>query len=570
MTSQTLETLPRAYPRSFVPAELEVRGFDDVQPLFDQLLQADISTPAALEAWLANLTELESVIGEVGSRTHILTTLDTANPEYKRAFMEWVENFEPRLKPIFDQLNRKFAASPAREQLNSEIFGLYQRGVLTRLELYREANVPLETEVSKLTNQYDEIMGGLTIDFDGREYTPQQIAKLQLEPDRDLRERAWRATAERRLRDKSKLDALYDKQVRLREKMAANAGFSNYRDFQFKAFLRYDYTPEDCHAFAEAVEKVVIPAEKRILERRRKDMKLETLRPWDLAVGTHGREALKPFDDVEQLKAGCSSIFHKVDPELGSQFDRMRELGLLDLDNRKGKAPGGYQSTLTEVRLPFIFMNAVGVDSDLRTLLHEGGHAFHAFAAAEQPLSEYRSAPMEFCEVASMSMELLGLPHSGEFYQGDDLKRAREEFFSGIVGLFGSVAQIDQFQHWTYTNPGCRVEQREAKWLELNERFMPGIDWTGLEDARAMGWQRVGHLFWVPFYYIEYAIAQIGALQVWLNSKRDQTKALADYRYALSLGGSKGLRQLFTAAGLKFGMDADTLKPLIEAIEAEL
>jgi oligoendopeptidase F len=570
MTTDTLEQLPKAYPRSFVPAELEVKSFDDVQPLFDRLLEADLSDAAALETWLRQVAELDSVIGEVGSRTHIRSTVDTTNAEYKKAFMDWVENFEPRLKPVFDKLNRKFADSPARARLDKSLYGLYERGVLTRLELYRDENVPLETELSKLTNQYDEIQGGISVEFEGQDRTPQQMAKFQLEPDRDLRERAWRALGDRRLQEADRLNELYDKQVRLREKIAANAGLPNYRDYQFKSFLRFDYTPADCDAFAEAVEKVVMPAVKRSLDRRRRAMKLDALRPWDLSVDPHGRPPLKPFDDVEDLKAGCSSIFHKVDPELGGQFDRMRELGLLDLDNRKGKAPGGYQSTLNEVRLPFIFMNAVGVDGDLRTLLHEGGHAFHAFAAADQPLVEYRHAPMEFCEVASMSMELLGLPHMGEFYAGDDLVRAKQEFLEGIIEYFPFFAIVDQFQHWVYTHEGCTIQQREDKWLELNERYSDGVDWSGLEPYRRSGWQRVGHLFWVPFYFIEYAIAQIGALQVWLNSKQDRPTALQKYRNALALGGSKPLPELFQAAGGRFGMNAETLKPLIDALEAEI
>lgn len=570
MPTDTLEQLPKAYPREFVPPDLQVKSFADVQPLFETLLAADLSEKSALETWLKQLTELDAVIAEVGSRTHIRSTVDTTDAESKKAFLDWVENFEPKLKPVFDKLNRKFKDSPARAQLDKSVYGLYERGVLTRLELFREANVPLETELSKLTNQYDETQGAISVEFEGAERTPQQMAKYQLEPDRELRERAWRAIADRRLAEHDKLNELYDKQIRLREQISRNAGTPNYRDYTFKSYLRFEYTPADCDAFADAVEKVAMPAVARSLQRRREEMKLEKLRPWDLSVDPLGRAPLKPFDDVEDLKAGCSSIFHKVDGELGGQFDKMRELGLLDLDNRKGKAPGGYQSTLNEVRLPFIFMNAVGVDDDLRTLLHEGGHAFHAFAAADQPLTEYRHAPMEFCEVASMSMELLGMPYMDEFYTGDDLVRAKQEFLAGIIEYFPHFAIIDQFQHWVYTHEGCTIQQREDKWLELQQRYSVGVDWSGLEKYRRNAWQRIGHLFWAPFYFIEYAIAQIGALQVWLNAKQDRPKALQQYRNALALGGSKTLPELFQAAGGKFGMNAETLKPLIDAIEAEI
>ena len=570
MATDTLEQLPRAYPRSFVPADLIVRDFEDVRPLLGQLSAATLDTPEALEAWMLQRSELEGVIQEVASRIYIRSTVDTTNAEAKQAFMDWVEQVEPKLKPINHELNLKFRDCPARAQLDKGVYGIYERNVLTALDLFNEKNVPLETELSKLTNKYEEVQGALAVEFQGETRTPQQMAKYQLEPDRAVREAAWRATSERRLADGTALNELFDKQVRLREQVADNAGIKNFRDYQFRAFLRFDYTPDDCNKFANAVETVALPAVERVLARRRKDMKLESLRPWDTSVDPLGRGPLKPFTEVEDLKAGCSRIFHKVDGELGAQFDNMRELGLLDLDNRRGKAPGGYQATLDEVRLPFIFMNAVGIDGDLRTLLHEGGHAFHAYASASQPLMQYRSPPMEFCEVASMSMELLGLPHMNEFYQGDDLNRARREFLEGVIEYFPWYAIIDQFQHWVYTNKGCTMQQREDKWLELNQRFSAGVDWSGLEPYRRNSWQRIGHMFFAPFYFIEYAIAQIGALQVWLNSRKNGPKALEQYRQALSLGGSKTLPELFQAAGGKFGMGADTVKPLIEALEEEL
>jgi len=570
MSVETLEKLPRNYPREFVPADLEVRGFDDVKPLFDHLLAADIDDAESLETWLRNMSELGSVIGEVGSRIHIRSTVDTTNPEYKKAFLDFVENFEPKLKPVYQALNEKFKASPARAQLDRDYYGIFERSVLTQLELYREANIPLQTELAKLTNEYDEIQGGITIEFDGNELTPQRMGKFQLEPDRELRERAWRATAERRLLEKDRLNELYEKQIRLREQIASNAGFDNFRDYQFKAFERFDYTPADCDKYAEAVESVVLPAVKRLHDRRRAEMKLDKLRPWDLSVDPQGRAPLKPFEEVEKLKQGCSTIFHSVDDELGGQFDQMQSLGLLDLDNRKGKAPGGYQSTLDEVRLPFIFMNAVGVDGDVRTLLHEGGHAFHAFAAAPQKLSDYRHAPMEFSEVASMAMELLGSPHIDEFYAGDDLVRARREFLEDIIVYLPWYATIDQFQQWVYTHEGHGIDERLDAWVKTFRRFNGDVDYSGLEEIERHRWQQQGHLFWVPFYYIEYAIAQIGALQVWLNTKQDRPNALKQYRHALSLGGSKPLPELFKAAGGRFGMDAETLKPLVEALEEEI
>ncbi|MCC6464688.1 MAG: M3 family oligoendopeptidase, partial [Planctomycetes bacterium] len=304
--------------------------------------------------------------------------------------------------------------------------------------------------------------------------------------------------------------------------------------------------------------------------KRRADMKLDRLRPWDLAADPKGLPPLKPFDDAQRLEEGCSRIFERVDPWLGGCFGRMRKLGLLDLANRKGKAPGGYQSTLSEVRLPFIFMNAVGVDGDVRTLLHEGGHAFHAFESAGQPLLPYRGAPMEFCEVASMSMELLGFSCLDEFYQGAELPRARVEFFKDLLTFLPWYATIDQFQHWVYTHPGHSRAERDRAWQDVFTRFNPSANWSGLEPFRRVRWQQQGHLFFAPFYYIEYAIAQVGALQVWMNARRDRPDAIRKYRFALSLGGSRPLPELFAAAGLKFAFDAETLKPLVDAVQHEL
>jgi oligoendopeptidase F len=569
--TDVLDTLPKAYPRAFVPADLAVRAFEDVEPLYRRLLDADLSSVQALEKWVRDRSELEAIIGEFGARVYIRSTLDTTSAEYKQAFLDWVEKFEPRLKPLSDQLDRKYRDTPARKQLDPAKYGILDRSIETALALFREQNIPLQTDLAKLSNEYEEIIGGMSVEFDGAERTLPRMSKYQLVQDQATRESAWRAVAERRAQDAVRIDELYDKQLKLRQQVAANAGHTDFRSYMWKAYERFSYTPEDCTRYADSVEKLILPVVERLLERRRREMKLETLRPWDLACDPQGRPPLKPFDEVEDLKAGCERIFSKVDPELGNQFTRMRRLGLLDLDNRKGKAPGGYQSTLYEARLPFIFMNAVGVDDDVTTLLHEGGHSFHSFASATQELLRYRDAPIEFAEVASMSMELLGMPHIGEFYDEPDAARSRRQHLEGmLLFLLPWVATIDQFQHWVYTHPGHTAEQRKAVWLETYMRFDRGVDHRGVEQYLGTKWQRQNHLFTVPFYYIEYAIAQIGALQVWLNSKRDQPGALAAYRDALALGGSRELRDLFKAAGLKFGMDTETLKPLVEAIEAEL
>jgi oligoendopeptidase F len=356
----------------------------------------------------------------------------------------------------------------------------------------------------------------------------------------------------------------------LREQIAANAGFPNYLQYAFRARGRFDYTPEDCRKFHEAIEKEVMPALRELQAQRRRQLGLDALRPWDLAVDPLNLPALRPFERIDNLVSNTADIFAQLDPKLAGEFALMRDLRLLDLDNRKGKAPGGYQSTLAEARLPFIFMNAVGIQRDVETILHEAGHAFHALAARSEDLYPYRNAPIEFCEVASMSMELLGNEFIEKFYQPADARRARRDHLEGILEIFPWIATVDAFQHWIYSNPGHSRADRQKAWLGLMDRFGGDVNWSGYEEARTNLWHRQLHIFIHPFYYVEYGIAQLGALQVWANSKMNKAQALEQYHHALSLGGSRPLPELFRAAGCRFDFSRETVKPLIKLVSAEL
>jgi oligoendopeptidase F len=372
------------------------------------------------------------------------------------------------------------------------------------------------------------------------------------------------------LQEADKFDDVLDRQIRLRTQIARNAGFENYRDFAFRRLGRFDYTPDDCAQFHDAVEKEVMPVVRELQAQRRAQLKLEKLRPWDLSVDPLNRPPLKPFAEVGEMVSRTQKIFDRLDGELAGGFRQMDDLKLLDLDNRKGKAPGGYQSTLAESRLPFIFMNAVGLQRDVETILHESGHAFHAFATRDEDLYAYRSAPIEFCEVASMSMELLGNEFIEEFYSAADANRARRVHLEGVVGVFPWIATVDAFQNWIYTHPDHTRDERRRAWLELMNCFGGDVDWSGHEAARANLWHRQLHIFLHPFYYIEYGIAQLGALQVWANSKRDKAKALDDYKKSLALGGSRPLPELFQAAGCQFEFSARTIQPLAKMMREEL
>lgn len=563
--------LTRYQPRRFVPDDATLTDKDTVVALYRQLLDRPIESAQELEGWLLDRSELDAAIDQAGSVLYIRMTCQTDDEARAKAYQAFIQDVVPALKPLGNEADRKYLAARERFAGAGGRYAVYDRALRADVELFRPQNVPLQTEDDLLHQKYQEITGAMTVQFEGQERTLPQMGKFLLETDRDLRERAWRATAQRRLQDRQRIEELFDQMLALRGRIARNADCADYRDYAFRARHRFDYTPADCERFHAAVERHVVPLMRTILEQRRRTMGLERLRPWDTAVDPKGRGPLKPFEEPAELVERAREAFTRTDPQLGGQFEEMARLGLLDLASRKGKAPGGYQSTLSEARKPFIFMNAVGVDGDVRTLLHEGGHAFHALASAAEPLAAYRDPPIEFAEVASMGMELLAGEHLDVFYQGEDLTRSRREHFEGVLTILPWVATIDAFQHWLYTHPGHSADQRRQAWLEVRQRFGGGVvDWSELETEHAYLWHRQLHIFLYPFYYIEYGIAQLGALQVWVRAKRVGRAALEDYRAALALGGSRPLPELFTAAGLKFDFSEKTIAPLAEAVEEEI
>lgn len=559
-------------PRQFVPAKLDLGDWSQIAPLFDQLERnaAQCAQTADLEAWLLHWGELSAALDEESSRRYIAMTCFTDDAELEKSYLHFIEAVEPQLKPRQQKLAEIYLAHPLRGSLPKERYEVFNRDTALRVELFRDENVALETEEAKLGQQYQKLSGSLTVEFQGRERTLPQMAPFLEEQDRPLRQEAWELTAKRRLQETESFEKFFEGLLHLREQMAKNAGFSNYRDYAFKLRGRFDYTAADCENFHNAVETEVIPVLHELQARRKQALQLQTLRPWDLSVDPANRPPLRPFEGVDQLIQRSQAIFDHLSPELSSGFRLMRECRLLDLDNRKGKAPGGYQSTLAETRLPFIFMNAVGLQRDVETMLHEAGHAFHALATRQEDLYAYRGSPIEFCEVASMSMELLGNEFLEEFYPRGDAQRARRDHLEGILKILPWIATVDAFQHWIYTHPNHSRAERTEAWVSLMKRFGDAVDWSGYEDVRANLWHRQLHIFLYPFYYIEYGIAQLGALQVWANSKADKAKALKDYLSGLALGGSRPLPDLFQAAGCKFDFSRKTISPLVQLIRDEL
>jgi len=564
--------LPAHKPRTFVPEKIDLGDWPQIAPLFDQLetRAANCKSAAELECWLLDWSELNAALDEESSRRYIAMTCHTDNADAEKAYLHFVENVEPPLKPRQFALEQIYVAHPQREKLPQPRFQVFDRDVKNHVELFRPENVPLETEEAKLCQQYQKLSGSLTVNFRGEEKTLVQMGLYLEEPDRALRQEAWEVVAKRRLQEAGKFDDIFDGQIKLRQQIAQNAGFKNYRDYAFRRLGRFDYTPDDCKKFHDAVEKEIMPAVRELQSQRRAQLKLEKLRPWDLAVDPQNRAPLKPFAQVSAMISRTQKIFNHLDAELADGFKQMDDLHLLDLDNRKGKAPGGYQYTLSESRVPFIFMNAVGLQRDVETILHEAGHAFHAQATRDEDLYPYRNAPIEFCEVASMSMELLGNEFLEEFYPVAEANRARKTHLEGIIGFFPWMAAVDAFQHWIYTHPNHSRDERNKTWLDLMDRFGGEVDWSNFENARANLWHRQLHIFIHPFYYVEYGIAQLGALQVWANSRRNKAKALNDYKKSLALGGSRPLPELFVAAGCKFQFDEKTIRPLVKMVREEL
>ena len=555
---------------AFVPADLDAARWENLAPLYQALLDRKVDGADGLRRLLLDRSELDSAASETQTNLYINMTCHTDDEQIKAAYLDFVERVEPKLKEAGFELDRKIVGSPHADGLDRRRHEVLLRDLQADVAIFRQENIPLQTEETKLDQQYEETCGAMTVDFRGEERTLPQMARFLEETDRATREEAWRGIWERRYRDHERLSEIFDRLVGLRAQVARNSGFASFRDYMFKRKHRFDYAPADCEAFHRAAEEVCVPVLRRLNARRREALGVDSLRPWDLAVDSRGRPPLRPFDGAEELIEKTSRLFHRMEPSLGTMFDSLRGGDCLDLDSRKGKAPGGYQAHRDRSRKPFIFMNAAGLHRDLETMVHEAGHAFHSILCNDEPLLYYRHSPLEFAEVASMSMELLSFPYLGEFYDEAQVARAKRERLEDLSALLPWVATIDAFQHWIYTHPEDSRDERTAHWLELDERFGAAVSWDGIEHYRQMSWQRQGHLFGVPFYYIEYGIAQLGALQLWLQFKADRSGAIENYRRALRLGGSRPLPELFEAAELTFDFGPDTVKRLMDDVQREL
>lgn len=552
--------------------DFEVTDWASLEPWFRNLADRPIGSKQELEQWLRDMSELEAVVSEDACWRQIKMTCDTMDKNLEEAFTYFCMEIQPKLQPYADLLNRKFIDSPFTKELDPDKYFTYLRNIRKNIELFREANIPLQAELSVMQQQYGAIAGKMTVEVNGEEYTLQQASKFLESHDRALREEVYRKIQERRLQDRQAMHDLYTQLVSKRNEVAKNAGFANYRDYKFVELGRFDYTKEDCFQFHEAVKLHVLPLIDKIYQKKKQKLGLDTLRPWDTEAEPDGVQQLRPFSGGNELYEKSVQCFEKLNPFFADCLRKMNELRHFDLESRKGKAPGGYNCPLAESGAPFIFMNAAGQMSDVTTMVHEGGHAIHSFLAHKLELSAFKEYPMEIAEVASMAMELFSMNHWDAFFDNEeDLIRAKEHQLERTITIFPWIAIIDKFQHWVYEHPSHTIEERTAEWMNiLNEFSTTAIDYTGLDEYRAIGWQRQLHLFEVPFYYIEYGIAQLGAIGMWMQYQQNPQQALQNYIGALSLGGTKTLPQLYAAAGLKFDLSPDHIKTLMEFTAAEM
>ena len=558
-------------PRVFVPGNLEMK-WENLEPLFEELQTREILSKEDLERWLQNRSELEAVLEEDFGWRYIRMTCDTGNEQLLHDFQYFATEIEPKIAPIANELNKKFIACPFTTQLDKDKYFVFIRGIKRALELFREENVPLLTEIQVTQQKYQAITGAMTVTLDGKEYTLEQASVFLKDPDRNKRQQAWEAITARRLQDKDKLDDLFNELLKLRHQVALNAGFESFRDYMFQALGRFDYTPKDCYKFHAAIEREIVPILRQQAEIRQKALGVDSLRPWDMDVDISGKPALKPFNNGQDLIDKSIQCFDRLDSYIGERLKIMKANNLFDVESRKGKAPGGYNYPLSETGAPFIFMNSANTFRDLTTMVHEGGHAVHTFITSDLELNDFKHLPSEVAELASMSMELISMDQWDVFFSDqEDLKRAKRDQLRDVLKTFPWVAVVDQFQHWIYTNPNHTTEQRRTAWKEIFAPFGNNFaNWSGYEDALENLWQKQLHIFEVPFYYIEYAIAQLGAIAVWKNYRENPEEALKKYLEALKLGYTKTIKEIYKTAGIKFDFSSDYVHELAKFIKKEL
>lgn len=557
--------------RNFLPKTLTI-NWETLEPFFTQMLEREINSVTELENWLKHRSELEAVLEEDFAWRYIKMTCDTTNEDLVKAFQYFATEIEPKIAPINNQLNQKFVACAFADDLDAEKYFIYTRGIKKALELFRDENIPLQTQIQVEQQKYQGITGSMAVTISGQEYTLEQASNFLKNLDRNTRKQAWETITLRRLQDAEPLNNLFNDLKALRHQVALNAGFANFRDYMFAALGRFDYTPQDCFDFHDAIQNVIVPVLAQQAEERKTALNLASLQPWDTEVDTSGKEALQPFNGGNDLIDKSITCFNRLGGFFGERLQAMKDHNFFDVESRKGKAPGGYNYPLAETGAPFIFMNAANSFRDLTTMVHEGGHAIHTFVTANLELNDFKHCPSEVAELASMAMELISMDHWDVFFtDAEELKRAKRYQLRDVLKTLPWVAVVDAFQHWIYTNPNHTTEERTEAWKTIFTKFGAGfVDWSNYQTALENLWQKQLHIFEVPFYYIEYGIAQLGAIAVWKNYKENPEKGLHNYLEALKLGYTKSMKEIYQTAGISFDFSAAYIKELIDFVQKEL
>jgi oligoendopeptidase F len=557
--------------RHYLSPDFKITNWDQLKPLLEELKNRTLHSVADLKQWMKDYSEVEAVISEDGAWRYIKMTCDTQDEKLQNDFNFFVTEIEPHISPYSNDLNKKLVECKFIDELEKDTYFVHVRGVKKSIELYREENIALNTELRQKEQEFGNISAAQSITHNGEEMTMQKAATFFKNNDRSLREKIYYQIQERKGKDETSLNDLYTDLIKLRHKVALNTGFSNYRDYKHEELGRFDYKVKDCYDFQDAIQNHIVPLVKQNEQVRKDALNLDTYRPWDKEVDVDGKTPLKPFTTGDDLTTKTITCFNEIDPYFASCISTMRDMKRLDLESRIGKAPGGYNYPLMETDVPFIFMNAVGLHRDMVTMVHEGGHAVHAFLAANLELTEFKSTPSEVAELASMSMELISMEHWEAFFENkEELKRAKKEQLDSVLKGLPWIASIDKFQHWIYTHPEHTIEERYATWMQISKDFGTGVvDYSGLENNLKRSWQSQLHLYEVPFYYIEYGMAQLGAIAMWRNYKQDPKLALENYKKALSLGYTKTIPELYKAAGIKFDFSPDYVKELADFVKKE-
>lgn len=564
--------LPRARRRNYLPSRFKLTVWERLQPFYEELLQRQLFSLKELEDWLLDRSELDAFVSESFAWRYINISSDSHNKQAQESYQYAIQELSPRIADYTFKLNSKLVNHPLRDQLDPTRFGIYLRAIKNLVELFREENVDLETQVQLESKQHGKIFSEMTVGINEVHLTLQKASALLEEPDRNYREDVYHKINKRILQDASNLENLYDNLLDKRHQIAVNAGFDNFRDYRFRKLGRFDYTPAECTDFHDSIRDEILPLVDQLYAYRKEDLGLDSLRPWDLHVDTSGLKPLRPFKNMEDLVQKASICLQRVHPQFGDVLRQMREMGHLDLDSRPGKRPGGYNMPLLLTGVPFIFMNASRSLGDMRTLLHECGHAVHSYLTRDLPLSFTRRVPSEVAELAAMSMELLTMDHWDVFFDDKEaLRRARLQQLENVLKVLPWIATIDKFQHWVYTHPKHTQAERTQTWLEYFREFNSShIDHGGLEDYEAHLWHKQLHLFEVPFYYIEYGIAQLGAIAIWQQYRQHPARTVERYRTALRLGYTRSIREIYDAAGIEFNFSRSYINQLGQFIKGEI